>query len=105
MAQSLPEKPSEESVWMDRVPVKSDFSVTKAVSSGDNQGAEADESPASSQSWLHLNRPYSESVRLAMRQAEAQEYGLAEDDSGDDPLKIPDDILAEMGISPEEAGQ
>lgn len=42
---------------------------------------------------------------MAMRQAEAQEYGLAEDDSGDDPLKIPDDILAEMGISPDEVGQ
>lgn len=90
---------------MDRVPVKSVFSVPGAVSSEDNQGAEADESPASSQSWLHLNRPYSESVRLAMRQAEAQEYGLAEDDSGDDPIRIPDDILAEMGISPEEVGQ
>ena len=40
-----------------------------------------------------------------MLRAEAQEYGLIEDDSGDDPLKIPDDILAEMGISPEEVGQ
>lgn len=50
MAQALPEKPSEESVWMDRVPVKSVFSVPEAVSSGDYQGAEADESPASSQS-------------------------------------------------------
>lgn len=39
-----------------------------------------------------------------MRQAEAQEYGLA-DDSGDDPLRISDDILAEMGVSPDEIGQ
>lgn len=105
MAQASPEIPSEKSAWMDRALVKSDLSVPEAVSSGDNQGAEADESPASSQSRLHLNRPYSESVRLAMRQAEAQEYGLAEDDSGDDPIRIPDDILAEMGISPEEVGQ
>lgn len=49
--------------------------------------------------------PHSESVRLAMRQAEVQEYGLTEDDSGDDPLRIPDDIVAEMGISPDEVGQ
>ena len=88
---------------MDREPVKSDLSVPKAVSSGDIQGVELDESPTDIP--LHRVYPYSESVRLAMRQAEAQEYGLAEDDSGDDPLKIPDDILAEMGISPEEAGQ
>ena len=40
-----------------------------------------------------------------MRQAEVQEYGLAEDDSGDDQIRIPDDILAEMGISPDEIGQ
>ena len=103
MAQASPEIPSEKSAWMDRAPVKSDLSVPKAVSSGDIQGVEFDESPADIP--LHRDYPYSESVRLAMRQAEAQEYGLAEDDSGDDPLKIPDDILAEMGISPEEAGQ
>lgn len=96
---------SEESAWMDRAPVKSDLSVPKTVSVEDRQGAETDESSASPQSWLLPNRPYSEEVRLAMRQAEAQEYGLIEDDSGDDPLKIPDDILAEMGISPEEVGQ
>lgn len=90
---------------MDRAPVKSDLSVPKTVSVEDRQGAETDESSASPQSWLLPNRPYSEEVRLAMRQAEAQEYGLIEDDSGDDPLKIPDDILAEMGISPEEVGQ
>lgn len=96
---------SEESAWMDRAPVKSDLSVPKTMSVEDRQGAETDESSASPQSWLLPNRPYSEEVRLAMRQAEAQEYGLIEDDSGDDPLKIPDDILAEMGISPEEVGQ
>lgn len=90
---------------MDRTPVESDLSVPNAVSGEDRQGAETDESTASSQSLLLPNRPYSEDVRLAMRQVEAQEYGLAEDDSGDDPLKIPDDILAEMGISPEEVGQ
>ena len=96
---------SEESAWMDRAPVKSDLSVPKTVSVEDRQGAETDKSSASPQSWSLPNRPYSEEVRLAMRQAEAQEYGLIEDDSGDDPLKIPDDILAEMGISPEEVGQ
>lgn len=90
---------------MDRAPVKSDLSVPKTVSVEDRQGAETDKSSASPQSWSLPNRPYSEEVRLAMRQAEAQEYGLIEDDSGDDPLKIPDDILAEMGISPEEVGQ
>lgn len=90
---------------MDRKPVKSDLSVPKAVSGGFRQSAETDESTASSQSLLLPNRPYSEDVRLAMRQAEAQEYGLAGDDSGDDPLRIPDDILAEMGISPDEVGQ
>lgn len=105
MVPTSPEIPSEKSAWMDRAPVKSDLSVPKAVSSGDIQGVEFDESPADLQTTSHRNHPYSESVRLAMRQAEAQEYGSAEDDSGDDPLKIPDDILAEMGISPEEAWQ
>lgn len=105
MAQASPEIPSEESAWMDRAPVKSDLSVPKAVSSGDIQGAELDESPTDLQSPSYRNYPYSESVLLAMRQAEAQEYGLAWDDSGDDPIRIPDDILAEMGISPDEVGQ
>lgn len=90
---------------MDRAPVKSDLSVPKAVSSGDIQGVEFDESPVELQNTSHLDLPYSESVRLAMCQAEAQEYGLAEDDSGDDPIRIPNDILAEMGISPDEVGQ
>lgn len=105
MAQVSPEIRAGESVWVDRAPVELNLSVQKAVFSGDIQGVEFDESPADLQTTSHRNHPYSESVRLAMRQAEAQEYGLAEDDSGDDPLKIPDDILAEMGISPEEAGQ
>ena len=105
MALTLPEKPSGKSAWMERTPVKSDLSVPKAVRSGDSQGAEFDESPADLQTTSHRNYPYSESVRLAMRQAEAQEYGLAEDDSGDDPIRIPDDILAEMGIRPDEVGQ
>ena len=69
------------------------------------QSAEFDESPTDLQIASHLEFPYSESVRLAMRQAEVQEYGLGEDDSGDDPIRIPDDILAEMGISPDEIGQ
>lgn len=105
MAQASQEISAEESAWMDKAPLKSDLSVPKAVSVEDRQGAETDEPTASSQSWLHPNRPYSEGVRLAMRQAEAQEYGWAEDDSGDDPLRIPDDILAEMGIRPDEVGQ
>lgn len=105
MVLTSPELPSEKSAWMDREPVESDLSVPKAVSSGYRQSAETDESLASSQSWLLPNRPYSEDVRLAMRQAEAQEYGLAEDDSGYDPIRIPDDILAEMGVSPDEIGQ
>lgn len=105
MAQASPEIPAEESVWVDRAPVERNLSVPKAVFSGDSQGVELGVSPADLQTTPHLNRPYSESVRLAMRQAEAQEYGLAEDDSGDDPIWIPDDILAEMGISPDEVGQ
>lgn len=105
MAQASPEIRAEESARVDKVPFESDLSAPKTVSSEYCQGAEFDESPADLQTTSHRNHPYSESVRLAMRQAEAQEYGLAEDDSGDDPLKIPDDILAEMGISPEEAGQ
>ena len=75
MVLTSPEITSEESAWMDRAPVKSDLSVPKAVSSGDSQGAEFDESPADLQAISHRNHPYSESVRLAMRQAEAQEYG------------------------------
>lgn len=105
MAQTSPEIPAKESVWVDRALVESDLSVPKAVSSGDSQGAKLDESLTDLQTTSHLDSSYSESVRLAMRQAEAQEYGWAEDDSGDDPLRIPDDILAEMGISPDEVGQ
>lgn len=105
MAQASPEIRAEESAWVDMVPLESDLSVPKAVSSEYCQGVEFDESPVDLQTTSHRNHPYSESVRLAMRQTEAQEYGLAEDDSGDDPLRIPDDILAEMGISPDEVGQ
>lgn len=90
---------------MDKVPFESDLSVPKTASNVNYQGAEFDESPADLQITSHLDFPYSESVRLAMCQAEAQENGLADDDSGDDPLRIPDDILAEMGISPDEVGQ
>ena len=50
-------------------------------------------------------RRYSDDVRLAMLRAEAQEYGLIPDDARDDPLEIPADILAGIGIAPEEVGQ
>lgn len=90
---------------MDEVPFESDLSAPKTASNVNCQCAEFDESPADIQITSHRECPYSESVRLAMRQAEVQEYGLSEDDSGDDPLRIPDDILAEMGISPDEVGQ
>lgn len=103
MVQALPEIRAEESARVDEVTFESDLSVPKTVSSEYRQGAEFDESPADIP--LHRDCPYSESVRLAMCQAEVQEYGLADDDSGDDPLRIPDDILAEMGISPDEIGQ
>ena len=49
--------------------------------------------------------PMDDVVRMAMLRAEAQEYGLLEDDSGEYPLEIPEGILAEMGIKPEEVGQ
>lgn len=103
MAPASPVIRAEESAWVDMVPLESDLSVPKTVSSEYCQGAELDESPTDIP--LHRDYPYSESVRLAMCQAEAQEYGLAGDDSGDDPLRIPDDILAEMGIRPDEVGQ
>lgn len=102
MAQASPEIRAEEPERVDKVPFESDLSVPKALGSGYCQGVESDESPTNSQSLSHHDYPHSESVRLAMRQAEAQKYGLSEDDSGDDPLRIPDDILAEVGISPDE---
>ena len=46
-----------------------------------------------------------EGVRLAMLRAEAQECGLVEDDAAADPLEIPADMLAEMGVVPDEVGQ
>lgn len=49
--------------------------------------------------------PMDDVMHMAMLRAEAQEYGLLEDDSGEDPLEIPEGILAEMGIEPEEVGQ
>ena len=103
MAQVSPEMRAEESARMDKVPFESDLSVPKTASNVNCQAAEFDELPTDIP--LHRDYLYSESVRLAMRQAEAQEYGLSEDDSGDDPLRIPDDILAEMGISPDEVWQ
>lgn len=105
MAQASPEIRAEESAWVDKAPFESDLSVPKTACNVNCQGAEFDEPPTDLQIASHLDFPYSESVRLAMRQAEVQEYGLADDDSGDDPLRIPDDILAEMGISPDEVGQ
>ena len=105
MAQASPEIPAEESVWVDCAPAESDLSVPKAANSEDSQGAELYESLTDLQTTSPLNSSYSESVRLAMCQAEAQEYGLSDDDSGNDPLRIPDDILSEMGVSPDEVGQ
>lgn len=103
MAQVSPEIRAEELARVAKAPFESGLSVPKTAGSVYCQGAELDESPTDIP--LHRDYPYSESVRLAMRQAEVQEYGLTEDDSGDDPLRIPDDILAEMGISPDEVGQ
>lgn len=105
MAQASPEIRAEESAWVDKAPFESDLSVPKTACNVNCQSAEFDESPTDLQIASHLEFPYSESVRMAMRQAEVQEYGLAEDDSGDDPLRISDDILAEMGVRPDEVGQ
>ena len=103
MAQASPEIRAEESARVDKAPFESDLSAPNTASSVYCQGAEFDELPTDIP--FHRDYPYSESVRMAMLQAEAQEYGLADDDSGDDPLRIPDDILAEMGVSPDEVGQ
>lgn len=70
-----------------------------------NQVAETGRTPFDGLFSSPAGRQYSDDVRLAMLRAEAQEYGLIEDDAGSDPLEIPSDILAEMGISPEEVGQ
>lgn len=70
-----------------------------------NQVAETGRTPFDGLFSSPAGRQYSDDVRLAMLRAEAQEYGLLEDDAADDPLEIPADILAEMGISPEEVGQ
>lgn len=70
-----------------------------------NQVAETGRTPFDGLFSSPAGRQYSDDVRLAMLRAEAQEYGLLEDDAADDPLEIPANILAEMGISPEEVGQ
>lgn len=70
-----------------------------------NQVAETGCTPFDGLFSSPAGRQYSDDVRLAMLRAEAQEYGLFEDDAAGDPLEIPADILAEMGISPEEVGQ
>ena len=70
-----------------------------------NQVAETGRTPFDGLFQSPAGRQYSDDVRLAMLRAEAQEYGLLEDDAACDPLEIPADILAEMGISPEEVGQ
>ena len=70
-----------------------------------NQVAETGRTPFDGLFSSPAGSQYSDDVRLAMLRAEAQEYGLLEDDAADDPLEIPADILAEMGISPEEVGQ
>lgn len=70
-----------------------------------NQVAETGRTPFDGLFSSPEGRQYSDDVRLAMLRAEAQEYGLLEDDAAGDPREIPADILAEMGISPEEVGQ
>lgn len=70
-----------------------------------NQVAQTGRTPFDGLFSSPSGRLYSEEVRVAMLRAEAQEYGLIEDDSGEDPLEIPAGILAEMGIEPEEVGQ
>lgn len=70
-----------------------------------NQVAETGRTPFDGLFSSPAGRQYSDDVRLAMLRAEAQEYGLLADDAANDPLEIPADILAEMGISPEEVGQ
>lgn len=70
-----------------------------------NQVAETGRTPFDGLFSSPAGRQYSEDVRLAMLRAEAQEYGLIEDDASDDPLEIPADILTAMGVSPEEVGQ
>lgn len=70
-----------------------------------NQVAETGRTPFDGLFSSPAGRQYSDDVRFAMLRAEAQEYGLLEDDAADDPLEIPADILAEMGISQEEVGQ
>lgn len=70
-----------------------------------NQVAETGRTPFDGLFQSPAGRQYSDDVRLAMHRAEDQEYGLLEDDATCDPLEIPADILAEMGISPEEVGQ
>lgn len=70
-----------------------------------SQVAETGRTPFDGLFSTPAGRQYSDDVRLAMLRAEAQEYGLIEDDAGSDPLEIPADILAEMGIEPEEVGQ
>lgn len=46
-----------------------------------------------------------EDVKRDMIIAEAQEYGIIPDDSLPDPLSIPSDVLASLGIKPAEVGQ
>lgn len=70
-----------------------------------NQIAETGRTPFDGLFTAPAGRQYSDEVRLAMLRAEAQEYGLIPDDAAGDPLEIPADILAEMGIAPEEVGQ
>ena len=69
------------------------------------QVAETGQTPFDGLFSTPAGRQYSDEVRLAMLRAEAQEYGLIEDDAGSDSLEIPADILAEMDIAPEEVDQ
>lgn len=49
-------------------------------------------------------RELAEDVRRDMLRVEAQEYGLLPDDATDARI-IPDDVLAELGLTAEEVGQ
>ena len=46
----------------------------------------------------------SDDIKRDMLRVEAQEYGLIPDNASD-ATKIPDDVLAELGLTPAEVGQ
>lgn len=89
----------------DRAFARSGLTTPYAMRIMVNQVAQTGRTPFDGLFSSPSGRLYSEEVRVAMLRAEAQEHGLIEDDSGEDPLEIPAGILAEMGIEPEEVGQ